>query len=105
MAEISLRKARTIVRKTLEKSREMGLKPMSVVVLDAGGHVKAFEREDGASPGRFDIAQGKVSELADDDRCDQEAGDHEKNIDADVAAAEGFDTEVKHHDRQHGDCP
>ncbi|AXI54839.1 hypothetical protein SuNHUV7_32320 (plasmid) [Pseudoseohaeicola sp. NH-UV-7] len=60
MAEISLRKARTIVRKTLEKSREMGLKPMSVVVLDAGGHVKAFEREDGASPGRFDIAQGKA---------------------------------------------
>jgi len=29
-------------------------------VLDAGGHVKAFEREDGASPGRFEVAQGKA---------------------------------------------
>ena len=58
--EISLRKARTIIRKTLEKGREMELKPLSVVVLDAGGHVKAFEREDGASAGRFGIAQGKA---------------------------------------------
>ncbi len=60
MAEISLRKARTIIRAALAKGREMGLKPLSVVVLDAGGHVKAFEREDGASPGRFAIAQGKA---------------------------------------------
>jgi len=60
MATISLRKARTIIRKALEKSREMNLKPMSVVVLDAGGHVIAFEREDGASPGRFKIAEGKA---------------------------------------------
>ncbi|QJF50813.1 GlcG/HbpS family heme-binding protein [Roseobacter ponti] len=57
---VSLRKARTIIRKTLEKGREMELKPLSVVVLDAGGHVQAFEREDGASPGRFGIAQGKA---------------------------------------------
>jgi uncharacterized protein GlcG (DUF336 family) len=60
MAEITLRKARTIVRKALEKGRELELKPLSVVVLDAGGHVIAFEREDGASPGRFAIAQGKA---------------------------------------------
>ncbi|CUJ86699.1 hypothetical protein RUE5091_00500 [Ruegeria denitrificans] len=57
---ISLRKARTIIRKTLEKGRGMELKPLSVVVLDAGGHVIAFEREDGAAPGRFAIAQGKA---------------------------------------------
>ena len=57
---ISLRKARTIIRKALEKGREMDLTPLSVVVLDAGGHVQAFEREDGAAPGRFAIAQGKA---------------------------------------------
>ncbi|WP_299280306.1 heme-binding protein [uncultured Tateyamaria sp.] len=57
---ISLRKARTIIRKALEKGREMNLKPLSVVVLDAGGHVQAFEREDGAAPGRFAIAHGKA---------------------------------------------
>ena len=60
MAEISLRRARTIVRETLKAGRDKGLKPLSVVVLDAGGHVKAFEREDGAAPGRFPIAHGKA---------------------------------------------
>lgn len=60
MADISLRKARTIIRKALEKGREMELKPLSVVVLDAGGHVQAFEREDGAAPGRFRIAEAKA---------------------------------------------
>ena len=57
---ISLRKARTIIRKSLEKGHEMGLKPLSVVVLDAGGNIQAFEREDGAAPGRFAIAHGKA---------------------------------------------
>jgi len=60
MAEISLEQARTIIRVALEKGREMGLKPLSAVVLDAGGHVKAFEREDAAAPGRFPIAHGKA---------------------------------------------
>ncbi|KNG93982.1 GlcG/HbpS family heme-binding protein [Pseudaestuariivita atlantica] len=60
MPEISLRRARSIIRKTLEAGRERDLKPLSVVVLDTGGHVKAFEREDGAAPGRFAIAEGKA---------------------------------------------
>lgn len=60
MAEISANKARTIIRKALAKGGEMGFKPLSVVILDAGGHVKAFERSDGAAPGRFAIAHGKA---------------------------------------------
>ena len=60
MAEISMNKARTIIRKALAKGRELELKPLSVVILDAGGNVKAFEREDGAAPGRFAIAHGKA---------------------------------------------
>lgn len=60
MAEISLTRARTIIRHALAKGVEMGLRPLAVVVLDAGGHVKAFERQDGASPGRFAIAHGKA---------------------------------------------
>lgn len=60
MAEISIENARVIIAQTITKGREMGLKPLSVVVLDAGGHVKAFEREDGAAPGRFAIAHGKA---------------------------------------------
>ncbi|MCH2075315.1 MAG: heme-binding protein [Rhodobacteraceae bacterium] len=57
---ISLNKARTIISKARAKGKEMGLKPLSVVVLDEGGNVLAFEREDGAAPGRFTIAQGKA---------------------------------------------
>lgn len=60
MATLSLRRARTIIRKTLEHGAGAGLKPLSVVVLDAGGHVIAFERSDGAAPGRFAIAHGKA---------------------------------------------
>lgn len=60
MPEISISKARSIIRATLKKGREMELKPLSVVVVDTGGHLKAFEREDGASPGRFEIARGKA---------------------------------------------
>ena len=57
---ITLDQARTIISATRAKGREMGLKPLSVVVLDAGGNIQAFEREDGASPGRFEIARAKA---------------------------------------------
>jgi len=60
MSQITLEHARTIIDATLAEGKTMGLKPLSVVVLDAGGHVLAFAREDGASPGRFAIAQGKA---------------------------------------------
>lgn len=58
---ISLRKARKIISTALAKGQEMGLKPLSVVVVDAGGHTIAFERQDGASPGRYAIAHGKAN--------------------------------------------
>ncbi len=60
MTTITLRKARTIISKALAMGREQDMKPLSVCVLDAGGHLKAFERQDGASNGRFDIARGKA---------------------------------------------
>ena len=60
MPDISLRKAKSVIRTALSKGKELGLKPLSVVILDAGGHVIAFEREDGAAPGRFAIAHGKA---------------------------------------------
>ena len=57
---ITLRKAKAIIKGVVDKGAEAGMKPLSVVVLDAGGHPIAFERADGASPGRFDIARGKA---------------------------------------------
>jgi uncharacterized protein GlcG (DUF336 family) len=57
---IDLQTARTIIAAALSTGRDKGFKPLTVVVLDAGGHVVAAEREDGASMGRFDIAFGKA---------------------------------------------
>lgn len=57
---LTLRKARMIIKGTFAKGDAEGFKPLSVVVLDAGGHVMAFERNDGASVGRFEIARGKA---------------------------------------------
>ena len=57
---LTLETARTIIAETRAKGRSLELKPLSVVVLDAGGNILAFEREDGASPGRFQIAHGKA---------------------------------------------
>ena len=57
---LTLEQARAIIAGARDKGRAMGLNPLSVVVLDAGGHVLAFEREDGAAPGRFGIAHGKA---------------------------------------------
>jgi uncharacterized protein GlcG (DUF336 family) len=57
---ITLDQARIMVAEARAKGRALGLKPLTVAVLDAGGHLLAFEREDGASPGRFEIARGKA---------------------------------------------
>ena len=58
---ISIENARQNIAAALAKGRAEGMKPLSVVVVDAGGHTIAFEREDGASPGRYVIAHGKAN--------------------------------------------
>jgi uncharacterized protein GlcG (DUF336 family) len=57
---ISLEAARTVVAGTRAAAREQQLQPLAVVVLDAGGHVVAGEREDGSSNKRFEVAFGKA---------------------------------------------
>ena len=59
--QLTIESARRIVAGTLAAGRAANLNPLAVIVLDAGGHVTAFEREDGASPGRFAIANGKAA--------------------------------------------
>ena len=58
--QLDLETARTIVAGARAHAAEAGLKPLTVVVLDPGGHVVAVEREDGSSIGRFDIGFGKA---------------------------------------------
>jgi len=57
---LDLESARQIVRAILDDAAARGMKPLSVCVIDAGGHPIAFERSDGASPMRFAIAHGKA---------------------------------------------
>ncbi len=57
---LTLDHARTIIAAALAHGRELNMAPLSVCVLDAGGHVTAFEREDGAPNKRFEIAHGKA---------------------------------------------
>lgn len=60
MQSLSLAQANLIIESALKQSRTMGYKPMAVVVLDDSGHIKASQREDGASMFRVDIARGKA---------------------------------------------
>lgn len=55
MSTIPLAKANQIIETALAKGAELGLKPLSVAVLDAGGHPIAFQRSDNASFLRFQI--------------------------------------------------
>jgi uncharacterized protein GlcG (DUF336 family) len=58
---ISLDTAQKIIDVALARGRELNLKPLTVAVLDAGGHLKALAREDGTSTLRPGIAQGKAT--------------------------------------------
>ena len=57
---LTLTQATTIVEAALRKGRETGCAPLAVAVLDGGGHLKAFAREDGAGIVRPQIAVGKA---------------------------------------------
>jgi uncharacterized protein GlcG (DUF336 family) len=58
---ITLGQANAILAAALAKAAELKLKPLSVAVLDSGGHLIAFQRQDGSSLMRFQIATGKAS--------------------------------------------
>ena len=60
MTSLDLDTARGIVAGVRAHGAAAGFKPMTVVVLDAGGHVIAVEREDGSSMSRFEIGYGKA---------------------------------------------
>lgn len=60
MTVLTLAAASMIVDTALAKGRALGLAPLTVAVLDAGGHLLAFKREDGSGILRYDIATGKA---------------------------------------------
>jgi uncharacterized protein GlcG (DUF336 family) len=60
MSSLTLQQAGKIIEQALAKGRELGLKPLTVAVLDQGGILKALQREDGSSLLRPEIAFGKA---------------------------------------------
>lgn len=60
MRAISLAQTNAMIESAIGAARERNLKPLAVIVLDAGGRVKAFQKEDGAALLRFEIAHGKA---------------------------------------------
>lgn len=60
MTTISLETALGITRQALAVGRELSTAPLTIAVLDAGGHLVALQREDGASMLRPQIAIGKA---------------------------------------------
>jgi uncharacterized protein GlcG (DUF336 family) len=57
---IKLQQAEAIIDAILARGRELNCRPMSAVVVEPGGPVKAFKKEDGSSMLRFEMAFGKA---------------------------------------------
>lgn len=60
MTTIKLSQVNAIIEAAISEWRPMHLSPLAVAVLDMGGNLIAFKREDGADFFRFDIAYGKA---------------------------------------------
>ena len=60
MRALSLDEANIIIAASFAEAKKRKCRPMSAIVLDAGGRVKAFQKQDGASMLRFEICYGKA---------------------------------------------
>ena len=60
MSRLTLAQANKIIEAAVALARQRGYRAMGIVVLDEAGHLRAAQREDGASMFRIDIATGKA---------------------------------------------
>ena len=60
MTELTLSQANRLITAALAMARRLDLPPVSVAVLDSGGHLKALQREDSQAFIRVQIAQSKA---------------------------------------------
>ncbi|KUR80541.1 heme-binding protein [Novosphingobium sp. FSW06-99] len=61
MSVLTLAQANAIIAATLAKGRALGLKPLTVAVVDTGGSLIALQRSDASPAIRPAVAQGKAS--------------------------------------------
>lgn len=60
MGNITLTEANALIAAVLAHARASNFAPLTVVVLDTGGHIVAAQREDESGILRFEIASGKA---------------------------------------------
>src|SRR5437588_1198074 len=60
MSTITLDQANRIIAAVLKRGAEVECRPLSVIVVEPGCKVKAFQKEDGSSMIRFEMAYGKA---------------------------------------------
>jgi uncharacterized protein GlcG (DUF336 family) len=60
MTRLTLELALRVIDGAMGRATELGCPPLTVVVLDAGGHDIALKRQDGSGILRVDIARGKA---------------------------------------------
>ena len=60
MTTVSLDQAERMIDAIFARARELGCRPLSVVVVEPGAKVKAFKKEDGSAMMRFEMAFGKA---------------------------------------------
>lgn len=60
VTDMTLDHAEALITASRAEAKAKGMKPLAIVVLDAGGHLVAAAREDGATMLRTDIASAKA---------------------------------------------
>ena len=60
MTTITLDQANRIIAAIIKRGQEINCRPLSVLVVEPGCKVKAFQKEDGSSMIRFEMAFGKA---------------------------------------------
>src|SRR5215510_8634225 len=60
MRAITLDEALTIIQETFAEAKRRNAYPLTAVLLDAGGRMKACLKQDGASLLRFEVSYGKA---------------------------------------------
>ena len=60
MTMISLAQSNRIIEAIFARARELNCRPLSVVIVEPGAKVKAFQKEDGSAMMRFEMAYGKA---------------------------------------------
>jgi uncharacterized protein GlcG (DUF336 family) len=60
MSMISLEQSNRIIAAIFSRGRELDCRPLSVIIVEPGAKVKAFQKEDGSAMMRFEMAFGKA---------------------------------------------